>query len=445
MSTLAPVPLDEMVARLARVVAGSPADATEISWLEVRRGQESNGKRRRESFEYRERSVLVRVREAGRTGCHSTSAAGLSDLENAVRDALAQARLSVPVPLPATPAASPAPPPAAPALHDSDLERMTAGRARELVQGVAERGELVRFGWAEGRLAVLDSRGTKRAAQATAASFELSCGRWPGAGRAAGAARTLAALAPQAVRERALRRHAPRSAGVVGPADAAVPMVLAPEAAARLIDLLNRCALSAASFHDGTSFLLPCLDRQVLHPAISVRDDGTAPCGLPFPFDLAGALKRPVDLIAAGVALTPAVDDRLALALGRPPTPHRIGMDETMASHPHLLPGDGAEEALLAAAEGGVWVGALDGLECFDPHALRFRAVARGARRIAGGIRERALPDLLWEDDLRDVLSRVLGVGTAPVAVATGDLFLGATSAPALAVERVAGLRPFVE
>src|SRR5436309_15663689 len=93
-----PVPLAEIVSRLERLLAGSPADATEISWLEVRRGQESNGKRRRDTYELHERAVLFRVRESGRTGLHRTSVSTLSDLENALRDALAQARLSPPSP-----------------------------------------------------------------------------------------------------------------------------------------------------------------------------------------------------------------------------------------------------------------------------------------------------------------------------------------------------------
>src|SRR3954471_23536653 len=93
-----PVPLDEIESRLERLLAASPADLTEISCLEVRRGQESNGKRRRDTYELHERAVLFRVRESGRTGMHRTSVSTLSDLENALRDALAQARLSAPSP-----------------------------------------------------------------------------------------------------------------------------------------------------------------------------------------------------------------------------------------------------------------------------------------------------------------------------------------------------------
>src|SRR3954469_14343769 len=91
------MPMDEMLARLDRVLAASPADETEIAWLEVRRGGEEAGQRR-PSPERQERTLLVRVRESGRAGFHRTGEATVSELENAVRMALAQARLTPPAP-----------------------------------------------------------------------------------------------------------------------------------------------------------------------------------------------------------------------------------------------------------------------------------------------------------------------------------------------------------
>src|ERR1700724_3211309 len=45
-----------------------------------------------------ERTLLVRVRQSGRTGLHRTGGVEPSELENAVRDAVAQARLAPPTP-----------------------------------------------------------------------------------------------------------------------------------------------------------------------------------------------------------------------------------------------------------------------------------------------------------------------------------------------------------
>ena len=426
-----PVALAEIASRLEHLLAGSTAEATDISWLEVRRGQESNGKRRRDSYELHERTILVRVRECGRTGTHRTNAANRSDLENAVRQAMAQARLAPPSPAPLDPPGAAAPVDLS-GICDPELARMTPIRARELVQRLAEGRETVRFGWTEGRIAVASSRGLRRAAEVTSGWVEVICGRQPGAGRAAAASRSLAGLDPQGVRERARRRQGPPE--VVPPPEGAVPLLLSQEAAAALIELLNRQALASESFHSGISFLRDKLGQPVFHPAVRLRDDPTDPRGLPFPFDLLGAAARPVDLVDAGVALTPALDDRLARALDRPPTPQRVAPDEAAAGHLFLLPGGAPESELLRAAEGGVWISALDPLECFDPHALRFRGVARGARLVTGGALGRSLPDLIWEDDVPGVLWRVLGIGGGLVPIATGAGLFRATTAPMLAV-----------
>lgn len=431
------VPVEEMVARLERLLAGSPADSTDLFWIELRRGQESTGKGRRESYDYTDRTILIRVRESGRIGWHHTSASNLSDLENGLRQALAQARLSPPAPAPLPPDLSPLP--EVSGLYDPEIARMGPARARELVQKLSARHETARLGWSEGRVAVLTSQGRKRTAELTAGWIEVVCGRTPGAGRAATAARSLAGLGLPAVFERARQRHGPPD--VVPPPAGPVPVVLSQEAAAALVDLVNRSALTSDSFQDGTSLLSDGLNAQVFHRAINLRDDATDSRGLPLPFDLAGTAKRPVDLIAEGVALTPAVNERLAQATGLPRTPHLVAPDEAIATNVFLLPGTSPDGELFRRAEGGLWIGSLARLECFEPRTLRFRSVAQGVRRIAGGVPGRSVPDLLWEDDLRVLFSRVLGVGCEPVPVATSWRLLGATTAPLLALEGAGGFR----
>jgi predicted Zn-dependent protease len=157
------------------------------------------------------------------------------------------------------------------------------------------------------------------------------------------------------------------------------------------------------------------------------------------PFDLLGAAARPLDMIAGGRALTTAIDDQLAGRLGRAPTAQRTAPGEAAAGHLFLLPGEAAESDLLRAAEGGLWIAALDPLEAFDPRTLRFRAVARGVRQVRGGALGASLPDLIWEDDLPALLNRVLAVGSDLVTVATGAGLLAATTAPMLAVIRGPG------
>ncbi|HET9229009.1 MAG TPA: metallopeptidase TldD-related protein, partial [Thermoanaerobaculia bacterium] len=325
-------------------------------------------------------------------------------------------------------------------LHDPELARMTPGKARELVQRLSEDGETVRFGWAEGRVTVASSRGLRRKVEVTSAWASVAAGRGPGAGMASAASRSLAGIAPSRLLARMLERQAPEG-GVAEAPDRPVPAVLSQEAAATLLEMLNRRALTSTSFHHGAPFLRESLGTPVFHAAVSLRDDATAPQGIPFPFDLLGSAKRPLDLVERGVFLTPALDERLAIDLGRKPTPHLTSPDEASPSHLFLLPGERPDTELLSRADGGVWIGALDPVQAWDPGTLRFRTTARGVRRIEGGSLGAALPDLLWEDDLRTLLAGELAVGSEPVTVPLGDGLFGGITAPVIFFEQVQGFR----
>ena len=478
--------LDEMVTRLERALATSPADSTELVWIEAQRSQVGSGRGRREAARpsapsapaapagrggsadagapagpWRERSLLVRVRQSGRSGLHRTAGVEPSDLENAVREALAQARLAPPTagePLAsagerrgepggargagAAPAAGTGQGGAGQGdpLHDPELAALEPERVRAMLDGVAERGETLRLAWLEGLVAIVNSSGLRRSTRVTAASFETRCGRGPGSGAGTGAARRFDGLYLQDTLDRARARHAGdgAAAGTAGaPAAADLMMVLSEQSVAALLDLFNRHGLTAAAQRDAGSCLRGKLGEPLLASCLSLRDDGTDPRTLPFPFDLAGWPKRRVDLVVDGVFATPAVDVSLAQEIGRSPTPHAMAPDESIAANLILLPGDRAplpQDELLRQAEGGIWVGALAGLECYDPGRLRFRATAKGVRRIAGGALGPPLPDLVWEDDLPAALSRAQAVGDHPVTIVTGDMLFGATAAPLLAL-----------
>ena len=139
--------------------------------------------------------------------------------------------------------------------------------------------------------------------------------------------------------------------------------------------------------------------------------------------------------------LTPALDGKLAADLGRRPTPHLVAPDEAAPSHLFLLPGERPDAERLRDAEGGVWIGALDAVQAHDPGSLRFRALARGVRKIEGGALGPPLPDLLWEDDLRSLLSQGVAVGNEPVTLPLGDGLFGGITAPIVFLEKVRGLK----
>ena len=324
-------------------------------------------------------------------------------------------------------------------LWDEDLSRLSPGRARQTLKSLAGPGELARLAWWQTAVVVSSSRAPVAAARATAVQLEVRSGRRRGEGRALAAGRSLEALMMEDVFQRARDRQSDEEPGA--PSDAPTPTLLAPEACAQIVIELNRMAFTSQSYRSGSSFLRDHLGKRVFHPLLTVMDDGTCPDGMPFPFDLAGQPKRPVTLILEGVPRSSAVDEALGRSLGLPATPHVSTLDDCRAEHLFVAPGDHSHDGLLAAAEGGVWIGWWDRTECFDPRKARIRATTRGARRIRNGSLAEPLGPLLWEDSLLGSLAEIRGVGQDSLILPGPDPSLGAISAPSLLLGEVS-LRP---
>src|SRR6185503_1105913 len=184
---------DEALALLREVVALSPADETAISWVQTRRA--SAGGRGAARAPQLDSALRVRVIEAGRLGVYRPTGTSLADLSAAVRQAMAQARGGEPLPngLRLTPEDA-SPVEDAPALFDDEIAALTPERAQARLRELTRDGEAARLSWSESALSVVTSRGFSRHLRATGVALEVRCGRHAGAGSAAAAARTLAAL-----------------------------------------------------------------------------------------------------------------------------------------------------------------------------------------------------------------------------------------------------------
>jgi predicted Zn-dependent protease len=304
---------------------------------------------------------------------------------------------------------------------------------------LALRQENARLRWTDARIAVFNSRGVRRKDEVTSIALEIRTGRRPGAARVTDAARSLGLIETAALVTEARELHARGDVGEL-PTETG-PVVFSPKATIALCDLLNTTSFSAKAYYDGTSFLREHMNIQVFDRRINLRDDGTDPSGLAFPFDLEGTAKRPVDLIAKGAPLTPALDQRQAAVLGLPPTAHAIGGNNARAENLFLLAGEDEPEALLGAADGGLWIGWLEGVESLDPRRVHFRARARGIRAIRGGKLEKGILDGMLDDSLLRSFSALLGLGARPLRSLSADGYLGGISAPAVAIADVQ-LRP---
>ena len=406
--------------------------------METRGGAAENHNRQVESRSHCGRTILVRVVDRRRVGSHRTGSATVGELDAAVRAAVAQSRSREPLPGMLHLPIDEGPVPDIENLWDPSVAELNADRVRSMYGSWMGNRGIAQLQWTAGRIAVFNSRGVRRQTQVTAASLRARIGRRPGGGRAAGASRTLAGLKPEAIIERARQRHASGSVGEIPAGPHSV--VFSPEAACQVCDILNRVAFSAIAYYHGSSFLREHLDVQVFDRAFNLRDDGTEARGLPFPFDLEGTAKRPVDLIRQGTPKTPAVDQRQAAQLGLSATAHAIGGNDARAMNLFMLPGDSSNEQLLESGNDGIWIGWLDGVECFEPGRVQIRGHARGVRRITDGKLGKGLPDLIWQDSLLRAMSNLTGIGSSSAVQISHDGFLGGISAPSVAIDGVGGL-----
>ena len=375
-----------------------------------------------------------------RVGSHRTATPDIGELDSAVRAAIAQSRSREQLPGLLHFSADDTPSPRGGNRYwDPRIAALKSKKVAALFAPWLSRGTTVQFEWSKGHVAVFNSRGIRRSASVTAANIETLVSRRPGGGRAAAAARFLDDLKPNEVVERAHELHVSGDAAELP--NIPLNLVLSPEATSELIDILNRVAFSAISYYQGSSFLREHLDVQVFDRSLNLRDDADDPTGLPFPFDLEGSPKRPIDLIFKGSPKTPALDQRQAAQLGLTPTSHAIGGNDARALNLFLDAGEKDASELLDTVDEGVWIGWLDQVECFEPSRVQIRGHARGVRQIRGGKLTAGLPDLIWEDSLLRAFSNLLGIGSSPVQRLSHDGLLGGISTPSLAFSGVTNLQ----
>jgi predicted Zn-dependent protease len=139
------------------------------------------------------------------------------------------------------------------------------------------------------------------------------------------------------------------------------PVVLAPDAAADLLNFFGMAAFNGLAVQEGRSFVASRLGQQVMAPAVSIWDDGLDATGLPHPFDAEGVSRQRVSLIEAGVVKGAVWDRRTAAkaGAGRVSTGHALPPPSNIGALPvnlFMAPGKASTADLLAGIERGVWV-----------------------------------------------------------------------------------------
>ncbi len=431
-------PFDHVSDSFARVLKTSPADETELVWFERRYSTvSSNGRGAQDTIGRPRLTVLIRVIERGRQGWHRTDCSHASELETGLRQALALARVQPRVKKRPVLPTDKRNLHFAPKLLDNRISELDKPRARSLLSEWCGNDLSGHLDWSETRLAIFNSHGLRRSAATSEITLEAACRR---GGRAGGSARSLNGLDAPSICERARRCCGQSTVSEIPPGP--FPVLLAPEATIVLLNVLNCFALAGRAYLDGTSFLVRHRNLQVFDHAFNLLDDGQRTPGVPFPFDLEGSPKRPLELITRGQPSTVALNQYQGAEAGMRPTAQAVGGQDALFGNLFLLPGASSDDELLAAADGGVRIGWLDPPECFEPSQLRIRTTARCVHRVENGRLGAALPDFAWEESLLRAFARLRAVGRRPVVHSTPTTPLGAISAPALVLADAEGITP---
>ncbi len=419
------------------VIEGSVADATEILWLDRHHLRAGLNVPVTGTEARRQQTVEIRVHSGGRLGEFRTGRTSWSELDQAVRLAMASAAARSPGTTPFLEQ-----PDAVPRVSGFDrrLARLEAKDVVALLAPYCRDDEAALLDWTDGQVLIRNSRGLHLSQRVTSVQVQIRNGLGAGAGFASDAARHLEDLDLEALFERARARRATTT--VTGELEnRPQPLLLAPEATAELVEMLNQRAFAAQAYCDGTSFLREHLGVQVFDHRLNLRDDATDPSGLVFPFDLEGRPKRPIGLVESGVPRTPTLDSHTAAVCGLEATGHGLCPGEAYGLNLFMEPGTSSESELIAAADGGLWISRLDAVECFDTSRMAVRARARGVRRIDDGKLSQPLPDVLWEDSLLRIFAGFVALGRTTTCRLSADKVLGGISAPAVVLDQGVEIR----
>ena len=235
---------------------------------------------------------------------------------------------------------------------------------------------------------------------------------------------------------------AERALGMIGaakPESRSCPVVLDPTVAASFIGFIGG-TLGADSVQRGRSPFAERLGEEVASEALVLTDDGLDPDGLASsPVDGEGVARRRLELITGG-RLKTFLHDTYTANRGKTESTASAGRagyrsgPSVSASNLVIAPGDASLAALLAQAEGGIYINDVAGLHSgVNPVAGTFSVGASG-RTITNGELAAPVREFTIASDLVAMLRSVAAAGSEARWVPFG----GSVSTPPLLVSEMA-------
>ncbi|MBI3744548.1 MAG: TldD/PmbA family protein, partial [Chloroflexi bacterium] len=136
-------------------------------------------------------------------------------------------------------------------------------------------------------------------------------------------------------------------------------VVLEPAAVSDMLDFLAYTGLGAMAVQEGRSFMSGKIGERVMGANVSIWDDPLDAGGIPRPIDYEGIPAQRVELIANGIARSPAYDLRTAAKEGKRSTGHALPAAWGFGPLPRnlfLQPGEASIDDLIHSVKCGLLV-----------------------------------------------------------------------------------------
>ena len=311
------------------------------------------------------------------------------------------------------------------------LDPALAGAALRAAFAAAVGSSSEAFGfWTAGDVetTIASSAGVRAADRVTDAYLKIVLRDAGGrSGWGAGAASAAGAIDPEAIAARAARLLPRGDLAELAPGE--YPAVLAPDAVGALLDFLGGLAFDGLAHAEGRGALVDRLGTQVAAPIIDLADEPSSPATLPRASDFEGVAKRPLPLIAGGVAQQVAHDLRSAALAGSESTGHALAPGGSpygvQPANLVLAGGHAADAAALAAPiERGIYVTRLWYMNPVRPNETVVTATTRdGTYLIEDGAISRPLRDVRMTDSILGILERTEALTAACELVSEADFY----------------------
>lgn len=193
------------------------------------------------------------------------------------------------------------------------------------------------------------------------------------------------------------------------------PVVLDTYAVGDMLQTLIFMGLSATAVQEERSFMNGQFGQQIVHPDVTIYDDGHEPGALPQAFDYEGVPKQRVVMIDHGVARAVVYDSFTAAREGKPNTGHALPAPNSEGPMPlqaMMAPGQASLEELIKGVDKGLYVTRFHYTNVVHPVRTLFTGMTRdGTFLIEHGELTRPVKNLRFTQSILDVLRNVQAIG----------------------------------